>query len=579
MISHFFIEGFKRFAKDTSIQFDDVTVLIGANNSGKSTLLQALIFFQNCIRTTWHEGSGSFVEQSALPADFGPLPVAIFEDLWTAGDVTNTIRICATYESGYTIEFKVTTAHGRIFIEPLIPTGLRPSLPDIEIRMVPIFSSFVPREQLLDQAQRQDRMRQQQHGQIIRNLLWDLKESDLWDLLCMSLAVLFPDTTLSLDVDRRGLILTWKDDILGKVERDVMTGGAGFHQCLQILASVLAPGTGMALLDEPDAHLHPDRQARLMGVLTELAKRRNFQLVVASHSPHVFHAFQKTGASIRVCHDGAVIPFDVGLEQLRTLDDLGVIDRMQIVPLLRNRVVVFVEGSSDVKFLSWFGDKLWGEQERERLWDLLTFIPTGGSLADGSVVTVARNVREIIVKLRQEENVWIVAVTDRDYRTDESRIRAMRPITTPDGKKIGKVYVWEANEIENYLMDRDAILNVIQHGADLSRCSISKFEKEFDNLIASGLTSAIDRMATRFQHENRGVDLTTAMKTAREHFGRCSVMQHWCDAKDVVRRLRVWLQENGCKCKLEERDIISAMKDVPGDVAHILNHLKCKVYR
>ena len=279
-----------------------------------------------------------------------------------------------------------------------------------------------------------------------------------------------------------------------------------------------------------------------MKVLMKLSKRRRFQLVVASHSPHVFHAFQTAGASIRVCHDGTVVPFDIGLEQLRVLDGLGVIDRMQIVPLLRNRVVVFVEGKSDVEFLSWFADKLWGEDVRDRLWDLLTFIPTGGSLADSSVEAVARNVREIIVRLRREENVWIVAISDRDYRTNESRETAMRPIVIAGRTEIGKVYVWEANEIENYLMDREAIVNVIRRGA-IDRCSISRFENEFDSLVESHRMLAIERMATGIQHENRGFELRTALNQAREYFGKYSELQRWCDAKDVLRSLRRWLQE------------------------------------
>ena len=52
MIRRLTIEGFKRFKRETAVDFDDVTVLVGANNSGKSTLLLALTLFQYCIETT-----------------------------------------------------------------------------------------------------------------------------------------------------------------------------------------------------------------------------------------------------------------------------------------------------------------------------------------------------------------------------------------------------------------------------------------------------------------------------------------------------------------------------------------------
>ena len=42
MIRRFTIEGFKRFQRETVIDLDDVTVLVGANNSGKSTILHPM---------------------------------------------------------------------------------------------------------------------------------------------------------------------------------------------------------------------------------------------------------------------------------------------------------------------------------------------------------------------------------------------------------------------------------------------------------------------------------------------------------------------------------------------------------
>ena len=42
MIRRFTIHGFKRFERETVVDLDDVTVLVGANDSGKSTVLLAL---------------------------------------------------------------------------------------------------------------------------------------------------------------------------------------------------------------------------------------------------------------------------------------------------------------------------------------------------------------------------------------------------------------------------------------------------------------------------------------------------------------------------------------------------------
>jgi energy-coupling factor transporter ATP-binding protein EcfA2 len=94
MIRRFTIEGFKRFEQKTVIDLDEVTVLVGANNSGKSTILHALTLFQYCVETTRRtNGNGPEPKQLALarrsvsPDEFGVLPVADPGDLWPNGRV------------------------------------------------------------------------------------------------------------------------------------------------------------------------------------------------------------------------------------------------------------------------------------------------------------------------------------------------------------------------------------------------------------------------------------------------------------------------------------------------------------
>ena len=40
------IDGFKCFREDTSIKFNDITLLTGANSAGKSTVLQSLLLLK-----------------------------------------------------------------------------------------------------------------------------------------------------------------------------------------------------------------------------------------------------------------------------------------------------------------------------------------------------------------------------------------------------------------------------------------------------------------------------------------------------------------------------------------------------
>jgi len=46
MLKKLTIKNFKRFRDETPVDLSPITVLLGGNNSGKSTILQALSIFQ-----------------------------------------------------------------------------------------------------------------------------------------------------------------------------------------------------------------------------------------------------------------------------------------------------------------------------------------------------------------------------------------------------------------------------------------------------------------------------------------------------------------------------------------------------
>ena len=332
MIRRFTIHGFKRFERETVVDLDDVTVLVGANNSGKSTILLALTLFQYCVETTRRtNGNGpepgtlALVRRTVSPDVFGVLPVADPADLWPHGRVrakgrSNPLTLRAEFDNGATIGFQIRMDFNRFDIVPSAAGRWREAIDDREIRLVPIFSGFLPREEYLTLPARRDRMRLQRHGEMVRNLLWDLREhaGPRWNTLGELLKELFPESAVQVRFDvavDRFLNATYRDRTLTR-ERDVMAAGSGFHQALQILASVLAPGAGTVLLDEPDAHLHARLQDQLLRILARLAREEPMQFIVATHSPQLLDAAPE--GSVRVCLDGRVAPLLVDPDSAST---------------------------------------------------------------------------------------------------------------------------------------------------------------------------------------------------------------------------------------------------------------------
>ena len=171
MIRRFTIEGFKRFQRETVIDLDDVTVLVGANNSGKSTILHALTLFQYYVETTRRTngnrpepGQLALSRRSVRPDEFGVLPVADPGDLWPNGRVRtkgkwNPLSLRAEFDNGATIGFQLQMLYNRFSIVPSAAGHWREAIDAREIRLIPIFSGFLPREEYLTLPARRDRLR------------------------------------------------------------------------------------------------------------------------------------------------------------------------------------------------------------------------------------------------------------------------------------------------------------------------------------------------------------------------------------------------------------------------------------
>jgi len=63
-------------------------------------------------------------------------------------------------------------------------------------------------------------------------------------------------------------------------------------ECLVFTEELIKGGENILFLDEPDVHLHPDLQVRLMRFLRDLACESNFRVLIATHSTTVLGALE-----------------------------------------------------------------------------------------------------------------------------------------------------------------------------------------------------------------------------------------------------------------------------------------------
>lgn len=85
----------------------------------------------------------------------------------------------------------------------------------------------------------------------------------------------------------------------------------GMLQVVQIIAYTCFYAPPLLLLDEPDAHLHADSQARLYEALKGVAAETNTRILFASHSPQLIQRLMyDSDASVMWMDHGAKVPVD-----------------------------------------------------------------------------------------------------------------------------------------------------------------------------------------------------------------------------------------------------------------------------
>lgn len=282
--------------------------------------------------------------------------------------------------------------------------------------------------------------------------------------------------------------------------------------------------------------------------------------------------------------------FSPGPDQLELLDNLGALDRMELVPLISSRRVVFVENREDRQIIEGFVRKQFGPQAAPIL-QRLTFLYTYQEPVSAGVLEKARQVNDVLkdpglAALGAGGTVAFVSVGDRDYRT-EADLRAEEKASIAKAKNPGfgfpfRLLLWRRAEIENYLIEPDALCSAAS--AEAARrgksATWNALEAEFRTFvtqqIAAQKEAVTERLAARMQDRDCRQNLTTSMEKARQVIeANWGDGVAWCDAKRVLSSARQSLQQRGIAAQaLSHKNIIDAMTDVPGDVSKLLTVLK-----
>ena len=378
MIRKVVLKGFKRFAQ-TEITLPGHIVLAGPNNTGKTTLLQAIAAWELGFRK-WRElgnfnpRRNGYSWQELERLAFAPVAVRSFELLWSNRERQEPLEIGLQVEGLplVTLEFRYHSA-GSMDVRPKSDvTGdiLRDSRLGFHTTFIPAMSGLARTEQRLADPEAIDAaLAQGRPGEVLRNLLFMAHQDDAgWRRLNATVRRLF---SCQLEPPRSGaeLICEYSQGMTEAAPRfDVASAGSGFLQVLLLLTLLLTQSRSAAarhrvlLIDEPDAHLHLLLQRSIYSDLKHLVAGGNAQLLVATHSEMIVNYAE----SHELC-----LMFGtprLASEELKKIakDALGVVTHSELLEAEGALGVLYTEDFTDVDVLKAFAQVL-GDERALRL--------------------------------------------------------------------------------------------------------------------------------------------------------------------------------------------------------------------
>ena len=306
------VTGFKA-VKEATIPLDSVTILVGPNGCGKSSVLQAIHWAARAASYVLPKNTKEMISferldyvpsseplttlhKGELKSDSASSPVEVVFTHRPAGEesIQATVRIRAARNRGGITAYMdggsaVTPYKQRFqFITTYIP-GL---------------AGLSEKESILAQPTLRRQAASGDAGGVLRNILLNLRsrrqgeadESQGRERLAKLnelVSQVHPGVHVDVAFDEREdyhISATLRTDDLADYSRPLETAATGVLQVVQIFAYLILFEPKVMLIDEPDAHLHPNKQERLIETLERAAPEYNTQIVLTTHSPHIVRA-------------------------------------------------------------------------------------------------------------------------------------------------------------------------------------------------------------------------------------------------------------------------------------------------
>jgi hypothetical protein len=524
------LENYRCFDNHT-VSFQPSTVVVGRNNAGKSTIVEAL----HLVASVVNRSAASFLTVPTY-SDLGRFQRCIVPSIAHLGIDFQTVFhrygdppaiLTATFTGGITVKVyvhregvyatlqgaqrSITTSSG--FIALRIP----------HIHILPQISPLQIEETLLTDDHVKGNIYTKLASRHFRNQIRRLP-GNFQDFRALAEQTWHGLRVGPVQEDGAKLSMLVTD---GDFAAEVAWMGHGLQMWLQTIWFIAkTERESTVVLDEPDVYMHPDLQRKVYRII----KARFAQSIIATHSVEIMA--ETDPSDILVINNkrrrSEYANTEPAVQVL--VDRLGGIHNVHLARLWNAKKVLLFEGK-DIAFMKTFHARLYPEAEMPL--DAIPNLSIGGW--GGWQHAIGSN---MALKNAVGDNIATYCIFDSDYHTDaekEERYRQARDRGI-------NLHIWKQKEIENYLLAPAVIARVIKQRTKMPPPTPEAIEEFLLKACEDEKDTVLDGIASLL---DRSLGVGGANKSAREQINAVWKQEclHLVSGKALLTRLSAWTQE------------------------------------
>lgn len=375
------IENFKRFGDKQRIELDHPAVLIGPNNCGKTSAIQALALWSQAVKTWYDVRKDSSAKERTATAinrlNIVAVPVQRTRFYWHNAavrsgnkDIPLTITVGIEYK-GKPVRLPMrfrNQGDELVYCTPdesvIANLELLQHAAEINVELLYPMSGLETEEPILQPGRIDVLLGQGQTAQVLRNLcLMVAKDAaDDWKRIVALMGRLFNVTLDTPHETTRGAIEMRYTQPGVREALDVSSSGRGFQQMLLIFAYLYSHKRSVLLVDEPDAHLEILRQKQVYVLLRDIASENHSQVVIVTHSEVILD--EALDNNLTLLMDGKADDLARKPDIRNSLKHFGA---DHYIKARERGYVLYVEGGTDVDMLRALAERL--DHPVASIWD------------------------------------------------------------------------------------------------------------------------------------------------------------------------------------------------------------------